>query len=203
MTVRANVRVETLSKTIEILGGESEPAVVVFNPRREIETAALNIAMKGDLGCNKEHIHVYVNGNDLGPLTTHEHNTTYKKVYGRSITGLVGRTLPITVEFKPTRRVNKLWNYAWGAIVTLNVTYPEYRDYGEVISMGAAGIATGNQMSSISQGLSAAGQNVTTSQQQTMVLHHAASVQGINTLMNIGSAVSGAVVEDVVGKNSD
>ncbi len=61
-------------------------------------------------------------------------------------------------------------------------------------------IAMGNLMMSTSQALSVSGQNLTNGQQQANVMYQAATVQGINALMNTGSAVTGTVSGKIIDK---
>ncbi|MDO6708356.1 RebB family R body protein [Photobacterium sp. 1_MG-2023] len=58
--------------------------------------------------------------------------------------------------------------------------------------------AMGNLMLPVSQSLSVAAQNLVTSQQQANVMYQAATVQGINALMNTGDAVTGKVASQVL-----
>ncbi len=59
-------------------------------------------------------------------------------------------------------------------------------------------VAMGNLMMSTSQALATSAQNLTTGQQQANVMWQAATVQGINALMNTGDAVTGKVVDQVL-----
>jgi hypothetical protein len=58
--------------------------------------------------------------------------------------------------------------------------------------------AMGNLMLTTSQALSVSGQNLTSGQQQANVMYQAATVQGINALMNTGEAVTGKVTEQIL-----
>ncbi|CAM3790286.1 Killing trait [Vibrio aerogenes CECT 7868] len=58
--------------------------------------------------------------------------------------------------------------------------------------------AMGNLMMPTSQSLSVAAQNLVTGQQQANVMYQAATVQGINALMNTGEAVTGSVTENII-----
>jgi hypothetical protein len=58
--------------------------------------------------------------------------------------------------------------------------------------------AMGNLMLTTSQALSVSGQNLTTGQQQANVMYQAATIQGINALMNTGDAVTGKVAQQVL-----
>lgn len=60
--------------------------------------------------------------------------------------------------------------------------------------------AMGNLMLTTSQSLSVSGQNVATGQQQANVMHQAATVQGINALMNTGNAVTGTVTGNIIDR---
>ncbi len=60
--------------------------------------------------------------------------------------------------------------------------------------------AMGNLMLSTSQALATGGQNLTTGQQQANVMWQAATVQGINALMNTGNAVTGTVTGKIIDK---
>jgi hypothetical protein len=48
--------------------------------------------------------------------------------------------------------------------------------------------------------LAASAQNLTAGQQQANVMYQAATVQGINALMNTGNAVTGAVTGNIIDK---
>ncbi len=60
--------------------------------------------------------------------------------------------------------------------------------------------AMGNLMMSTSQALATSAQNLTTGQQQANVMWQAATVQGINALMNTGNAVTGTVTGNIIDK---
>lgn len=60
--------------------------------------------------------------------------------------------------------------------------------------------AMGNLMLTTSQALGVAAQNLTTSQQQANVMWQAATVQGINALMNTGNAVTGTVSGQIIDR---
>lgn len=64
----------------------------------------------------------------------------------------------------------------------------------------APATAMGNLILTTSQALSLAGQNLTTGQQQASVMHQAATVQGINALMNTGNAVTGTVTGNIIDR---
>jgi len=79
------------------------------------------------------------------------------------------------------------------AAITDSVTQVNTKVLGD-----APASAMGNLMMATSQALSLAAQNATTAQQQATVMWQAATVQGINALMNTGSAVTGAVANDII-----
>ncbi|MCF6438744.1 RebB family R body protein [Pseudoalteromonas luteoviolacea] len=56
--------------------------------------------------------------------------------------------------------------------------------------------AMGNLMMTTSQALSVSEQNLTTGQQQANVMYQAATVQGINALLNTGNAVTGKAITE-------
>ena len=60
--------------------------------------------------------------------------------------------------------------------------------------------ALGNLMMPTSQAIAAGAQNLVSGQQQANVMYQAATVQGINALMNTGSAVTGAVSGNIIDK---
>lgn len=60
--------------------------------------------------------------------------------------------------------------------------------------------AMGNLMMPTSQAIAAGAQNLVSGQQQANVMYQAATVQGINALMNTGSAVTGAVSGNIIDK---
>ena len=64
----------------------------------------------------------------------------------------------------------------------------------------APATAMGNLMLATSQSLAAAAMNLTTGQQQANVMWQAATVQGINALMNTGNAVTGTVSGQIIGR---
>lgn len=64
----------------------------------------------------------------------------------------------------------------------------------------APATAMGNLMLSTSQSLAIAAMNLTTGQQQANVMWQAATVQGINALMNTGNAVTGTVSGQIIGR---
>ncbi|WP_318409243.1 RebB family R body protein [Photobacterium leiognathi] len=64
----------------------------------------------------------------------------------------------------------------------------------------APAMSMGNLQVSTSHALSNSGHNSTASQQQGLVAMQAATVQGINSMMAIGSAVIGRESEEVIEK---
>ncbi|MGR5284875.1 RebB family R body protein [Vibrio maritimus] len=60
--------------------------------------------------------------------------------------------------------------------------------------------AMGNLMLATSQALAVSGQNLTTGQQQANVMWQAATVQGVNALLNTGEAVTGAVSGQIISR---
>ncbi|WP_421846572.1 RebB family R body protein [Marinomonas sp.] len=61
-------------------------------------------------------------------------------------------------------------------------------------------IAMGNLMMMTSQALAVSAQNLTAGQQQANVMWQAATVQGINALMNTGNAVTGTVSGQIIDR---
>lgn len=64
----------------------------------------------------------------------------------------------------------------------------------------APAVGMGNIMQATSQALAASAQNLATGQQQENVIYQAATVQGINTLMNTGNAEAGKTASQVLEK---
>lgn len=60
--------------------------------------------------------------------------------------------------------------------------------------------AMGNLMMPTSQALAASAQNLVSGQQQANVMYQAATVQGINALMNTGNAVTGTVTGNIIDR---
>ncbi|SHO56630.1 RebB family R body protein [Vibrio quintilis] len=83
-------------------------------------------------------------------------------------------------------------NYVNEAI-TDSVTQANTKVLGDVPAT-----AMGNLMMSTSQALGVAAQNLTMGQQQANVMWQAATVQGINALMNTGEAVTGKVTDNII-----
>jgi hypothetical protein len=63
-------------------------------------------------------------------------------------------------------------------------------------------IAMGNLMMSTSHALSTGAHNATSAQQQGQITMHAATVQGFNALMTVGTAVLGRASEGIIEKDS-
>ncbi|WDE02104.1 RebB family R body protein [Thalassomonas actiniarum] len=79
--------------------------------------------------------------------------------------------------------------------ITDSVTQVNTKVLGEVPAT-----AMGDLMLTTSQALSAGGQNLATGQQQANVMYQAATVQGINALMNTGNAATGKVTESIIDR---
>ncbi len=79
--------------------------------------------------------------------------------------------------------------------VTDSVTQVNTKVLGDTPAM-----AMGNLMMSTSQALATSAQNLTMGQQQANVMWQAATVQGINALMNTGNAVTGTVTGKIIDK---
>ncbi|MYM59183.1 hypothetical protein GTG28_08100 [Vibrio sp. OCN044] len=200
MTVRGSTYLENETKTIEVIAGEQEPAVVTFIPTRRFDSAMLTIEMKGDLGHNNEFIDLYVNGNKAESLTTHNHDKTYQTVFKCDISQWVLNSRAITLEFMPTRYVNKLWGYAWAANITLSLSGFEVSiDGGELVEMLTPAAASANQMVSIGHALSTCAQTASLSQQHTMSLQFTSNTLGVQTIMSIGTGVGGMVAGGLIG----
>lgn len=201
MTVRGSTYLENDTKVIEVIAGEKEPAIVTFMPTRRFESAVLTIEMKGDLGHSNEFIDLYINGIRAERLTTHAHNKTYQTVFKGDISDRVGPGA-ITLEFKPTRYVNKLWSYAWAANITLSLSgFDTLIDETSMVEMLAPAVSSANQIESGGQSLSLSAYNASTNQQQTMTTQFTSNTLGIQTLFAIGTGVSGAVSGDIIDKN--
>jgi hypothetical protein len=61
-------------------------------------------------------------------------------------------------------------------------------------------MAMGNLLMSTSQALATAAHNATAAQQQAQITMQAATVQGVNSLMAIGSSVIGRSAEGIIEK---
>ena len=80
--------------------------------------------------------------------------------------------------------------------ITDSVTQVNTKVVGETPAM-----AMGNLMISTAHALSNAAHNATAAQQQGQIMMHAATVQGVNALMSIGSAVIGRTGEEIIERN--
>ena len=65
---------------------------------------------------------------------------------------------------------------------------------------GTPAMAMGNLLMSTNQALGTAAHNATAAQQQAQITMQAATVQGVNSLMSIGSSVIGRSAEDIIEK---
>ncbi|WP_318409249.1 RebB family R body protein [Photobacterium leiognathi] len=83
------------------------------------------------------------------------------------------------------------------AQLTDSVTQVNTKVVGETPAM-----AMGNLLMSTSHALSNGAHNATTAQQQGQITMQAATVQGVNSLMSVGSAVIGRVSESVIEKDT-
>lgn len=79
--------------------------------------------------------------------------------------------------------------------VTDSITQVNTKVVGETPAM-----AMGNLLMSTSQALSNAAHNATAAQQQAQITMQAATVQGVNSLMSIGSSVIGRSAEGIIEK---
>ena len=79
--------------------------------------------------------------------------------------------------------------------ITDSVTQVNTKVVGETPAM-----AMGNLLMSTSQALANAAHNATASQQQAQITMQAATVQGVNSLMSIGSSVIGRSAEAIIEK---
>ncbi|CAM3829520.1 MULTISPECIES: RebB family R body protein [Vibrio] len=82
---------------------------------------------------------------------------------------------------------------AVNAQITDSVTQVNTKVVGETPAM-----AMGNLLMSTSHALSNAAHNATSAQQQGQITMQAATVQGVNSLMSVGSAVIGRSSEEVI-----
>ena len=80
--------------------------------------------------------------------------------------------------------------------ITDSVTQVNTKVVGETPAM-----AMGNLLMSTSQSLGASGLNATGAQQQAQITMQAATVQGVNSLMAIGSSVIGRSAEGIIEKD--
>jgi len=81
------------------------------------------------------------------------------------------------------------------AQITDSVTQVNTKVVGETPAM-----AMGNLLMSTSQALSNSAHNATAAQQQAQITMQAATVQGVNSLMSIGSSVIGRSAEGIIEK---
>ncbi|AWB67495.1 glycerol-3-phosphate dehydrogenase subunit C [Saccharobesus litoralis] len=79
--------------------------------------------------------------------------------------------------------------------ITDSVTQVNTKVVGETPAM-----AMGNLLMSTSQALGNAAHNATAAQQQAQITMQAATVQGVNSLMSIGSSVIGRSAEGIIEK---
>ncbi|KZN13037.1 MULTISPECIES: RebB family R body protein [Marinomonas] len=77
--------------------------------------------------------------------------------------------------------------------ITDSVTQVNTKVVGETPAM-----AMGNMLLSTSQALGTAAHNGTSAQQQAQITMQAATVQGVNSLMSIGSSVIGRSAESII-----
>lgn len=80
--------------------------------------------------------------------------------------------------------------------ITDSVTQVNTKVVGETPAM-----ATGNLLLSTSQALGNSAHNATAAQQQAQITMQAATVQGVNSLMSIGSSVIGRSAEGIIEKD--
>lgn len=81
--------------------------------------------------------------------------------------------------------------------VTDSVTQVNTKVLGDTPAM-----AMGNLLMSTSQALGNAAHNATAAQQQAQITMQAATVQGVNSLMSIGSSVIGRSAEGIIEKDA-
>ena len=79
--------------------------------------------------------------------------------------------------------------------ITDSVTQVNTKVVGETPAM-----AMGNLLMSTSQALGISAHNATAAQQQAQITMQAATVQGVNSLMSIGSSVIGRSAEGIIEK---
>ncbi|WDE04339.1 RebB family R body protein [Thalassomonas viridans] len=82
-------------------------------------------------------------------------------------------------------------------LITDSVTQVNTKVVGETPAM-----ATGNLLLSTSQALGNSAHNATAAQQQAQITMQAATVQGVNSLMSIGSSVIGRSAEGIIEKDA-
>ena len=80
--------------------------------------------------------------------------------------------------------------------VTDSVTQVNTKVVGETPAM-----AMGNLLMSTSQGLGTSAHNATSAQQQAQITMQSATVQGVNSLMSIGTSVIGRGAESIIEKD--
>ena len=80
--------------------------------------------------------------------------------------------------------------------ITDSVTQVNTKVLGDTPAM-----AMGNLMTSTAHALSNAAHNATSAQQQGQIMMHAATVQGVNALMSVGSAVIGRAGDEIIERN--
>ncbi|KIF51599.1 RebB family R body protein [Vibrio owensii] len=83
------------------------------------------------------------------------------------------------------------------AQITDSVTQVNTKVVGETPAM-----AMGNLLMSTSHALGNGAHNATSAQQQGQITMQAATVQGINSLMSVGSAVIGRTSEEIIEKDA-
>ena len=81
--------------------------------------------------------------------------------------------------------------------ITDSVTQVNTKVVGETPAM-----AMGNLLMSTSQALGTSAHNATAAQQQAQITMQAATVQGVNSLMAIGSSVVGRSAEGIIEKDA-
>ncbi len=81
--------------------------------------------------------------------------------------------------------------------ITDSVTQVSTKVVGETPAM-----AMGNLLMSTSQALGTSAHNATAAQQQAQITMQAATVQGVNSLMAIGSSVIGRSAEGIIEKDA-
>lgn len=81
--------------------------------------------------------------------------------------------------------------------ITDSVTQVNTKVVGETPAM-----AMGNLLMATSQALGASSHNATAAQQQAQITMQAATVQGVNSLMAIGSSVIGRSAEGIIEKDA-
>lgn len=77
--------------------------------------------------------------------------------------------------------------------ITDSVTQVNTKVVGETPAM-----AMGNLLMATSQALSTASHNATSAQQQAQITMQAATVQGVNSMVSIGSSIIGRSAEEII-----